>query len=166
MRFILCTWFGEISSCSCLTVLPGPAWLLLNKIFIPLFRTLYNRYSVYSRSLSLWTAFFYRNFGFQPLSRFLICPCGCADCRPGRQFSNCDDAAPSFLLCFSYYSSSHCLANVLRQILIFSSLQTEFVPITCYEALHAAHHSGCLRTCDQRMLRDMISGVLCHYHLP
>ena len=22
-RFILCTWFGEISSCSCLTVLPG-----------------------------------------------------------------------------------------------------------------------------------------------
>ena len=32
MRFILCTWFGEISSCSCLTVLPGPAWVLLNKI--------------------------------------------------------------------------------------------------------------------------------------
>ena len=32
MRFIICTWFGEISSCSCLTVLPGPAWVLLNKI--------------------------------------------------------------------------------------------------------------------------------------
>ena len=32
MKFILCTWFGEISSCSCLTVLPGPAWVLLNKI--------------------------------------------------------------------------------------------------------------------------------------
>ena len=32
MRFILCTWFGEISSCSCLTALPGPAWVLLNKI--------------------------------------------------------------------------------------------------------------------------------------
>ena len=33
MRFILCTWFGEIYSCSCLTVLPGPAWVLLNKIY-------------------------------------------------------------------------------------------------------------------------------------
>ena len=32
MRYILCTWLGEISSCSCLTVLPGPAWVLLNKI--------------------------------------------------------------------------------------------------------------------------------------
>ena len=31
MRFILCTWFGELSSCSFLTVLPGPAWVLLNK---------------------------------------------------------------------------------------------------------------------------------------
>ena len=29
------------SSCSCLTVLPGPAWLLLNKICIPLFRAVY-----------------------------------------------------------------------------------------------------------------------------
>ena len=130
---------------------------------------LYKRYALYSLSASLLNRLLLPQFRlstFQPLSRFLICPCGCADCRPGRQFSNCDDAAPSFLLCFSYYSSSHCLANVLRQILIFSSLQTEFVPITCYEALHAAHHSGCLRTCDQRMLRDMISGVLCHYHLP
>ena len=27
----VCTWLGEISSCSCLTVLPGPAWLLLSK---------------------------------------------------------------------------------------------------------------------------------------
>ena len=31
MRFILCTWLGEISSCSFLTVLPGPAWVLFNK---------------------------------------------------------------------------------------------------------------------------------------
>ena len=30
-----CTWLREISSCSCLTVLPGPAWLLLNKICTP-----------------------------------------------------------------------------------------------------------------------------------
>ena len=32
MRFILCTWFGEFCSCCSLTVLPGPAWVLLNKI--------------------------------------------------------------------------------------------------------------------------------------
>ena len=31
-RFNLSTWLGEISSCSCLTVLTGPAWVLLNKI--------------------------------------------------------------------------------------------------------------------------------------
>ena len=36
-----CTWLGEISSCSCLTVLPGPAWLLLNKIYMSLFWALY-----------------------------------------------------------------------------------------------------------------------------
>ena len=29
------TWLREISSCSCLTVLPGTAWLLLNKICTP-----------------------------------------------------------------------------------------------------------------------------------
>ena len=28
----VCTWLREICSCSCLTVLPGPAWVLLNKI--------------------------------------------------------------------------------------------------------------------------------------
>ena len=32
MRFNLCKWLGEDSSCSCLTVLPGPARVLLNKI--------------------------------------------------------------------------------------------------------------------------------------
>ena len=32
MRFNLFLWLGEISSCSCWTVLPGPAWVLLNKI--------------------------------------------------------------------------------------------------------------------------------------
>ena len=31
MRFILCTWLVEISSCSFLTVLPGPAWVLIIK---------------------------------------------------------------------------------------------------------------------------------------
>ena len=33
MRFILCTWLGEISSSSFLTVLPGPAWVMLNKFY-------------------------------------------------------------------------------------------------------------------------------------
>ena len=28
-----CTWFGEICSCCCLTVLLGPAWVLLSKIY-------------------------------------------------------------------------------------------------------------------------------------
>ena len=32
MRFNLCMWLSEISSCSCLSVLPVPAWVLLNKI--------------------------------------------------------------------------------------------------------------------------------------
>ena len=31
----------EISSCSCLTVLPGPAWVLLSKTYKPLFEPLY-----------------------------------------------------------------------------------------------------------------------------
>ena len=35
------TWLREMSSCSCLTVPSGPAWLLLSKICIPLFRALY-----------------------------------------------------------------------------------------------------------------------------
>ena len=37
----VCTWLREISSCSCLTVLPGPAWLLLNKICILFLGPLY-----------------------------------------------------------------------------------------------------------------------------
>ena len=36
-----CTWLQEIYSCSCLTFLPGFAWLLLNKICKPLLRALY-----------------------------------------------------------------------------------------------------------------------------
>ena len=38
------TWLREISSCSCLTVLPGPAWLLLSKTYKPLFPPLYGSY--------------------------------------------------------------------------------------------------------------------------
>ena len=30
----VCTWLRDISSCSCLTVLPGPAWVLLSKKYI------------------------------------------------------------------------------------------------------------------------------------
>ena len=37
----VCTWLRDISSCSCLNFMPGPAWLLLNKICTPLFRALY-----------------------------------------------------------------------------------------------------------------------------
>ena len=33
----VCRWLREMSSCSCLTVLPGPAWVLLSKTNIPLF---------------------------------------------------------------------------------------------------------------------------------
>ena len=38
----VCTWLREISSCSCLTFLPVPAWLLLNKICTPFSLSLYN----------------------------------------------------------------------------------------------------------------------------
>ena len=37
----VCTWLREIYSCSCLTVLPGPAWGLLSKTNKPLFPPLY-----------------------------------------------------------------------------------------------------------------------------
>ena len=39
----VCTWLREVSSCSCLTVLPGPAWVLLSKTYKPLFPPLYSR---------------------------------------------------------------------------------------------------------------------------
>ena len=32
-----CTWLQEFCSCSCLTALPGLAWVLLSKIYIPFF---------------------------------------------------------------------------------------------------------------------------------
>ena len=37
-----CTWLREIPSCSCLTVLPGPAWVLPSKTNKPLFTPLYS----------------------------------------------------------------------------------------------------------------------------
>ena len=37
----VCTWLREICSCSCLTVLSGPAWVLLSKKNKPLFPPLY-----------------------------------------------------------------------------------------------------------------------------
>ena len=37
----VCAWLLEISFCSCLTVLPGPAWVLLGKTNKPLFSLLY-----------------------------------------------------------------------------------------------------------------------------
>lgn len=80
------------------------------------------------QTLSLCTAFFYRNFVVEPLSRFLICPCG--GCR---QTAGQARAAIfklrwccPFFICFSHYSISHCLANVLGKFPIF---QPEVCPI-------------------------------------
>ena len=36
-----CTWLREFSSCSCLTALPDPAWVLLSKICKPFAGSLY-----------------------------------------------------------------------------------------------------------------------------
>ena len=36
-----CTWFGEFCSCCSLTALPGPTWVLLNKICKELISSLY-----------------------------------------------------------------------------------------------------------------------------
>ena len=36
------TWLREVSSCSCLTVLPGPAWVLLSKKYILFLGALYS----------------------------------------------------------------------------------------------------------------------------
>ena len=41
LRRSLCTWLWEIGFCCCLTSLPGPAWLLLNKICKDFFSALY-----------------------------------------------------------------------------------------------------------------------------
>ena len=40
-RKSLGTWLWEISSCSCLTFLSGPAWVLLSKIYKPFWGSLY-----------------------------------------------------------------------------------------------------------------------------
>ena len=47
-----CTWLREISSYSCLTVLPGPAWLLLNKICIPFSRSRTHEHDVHHVQVS------------------------------------------------------------------------------------------------------------------
>ena len=38
---MVCMWLWEICSCSCLSVLPGPAWVLLSKIYKPFSGALY-----------------------------------------------------------------------------------------------------------------------------
>ena len=45
-RLKTCTWLREISSCSSLTALPGPAWVLLSKICILFSRSLYLSYLI------------------------------------------------------------------------------------------------------------------------
>ena len=52
MRFVLCTWFGEFCYCCSLTALPGPAWVLLNKICNELISSLYSRNRLLGRHLS------------------------------------------------------------------------------------------------------------------
>ena len=58
-------WLGEISSCSCLTVLPGPAWVLLSKTNIPLFPPLYYCDKVYKVTISCLKVIFPARFGFE-----------------------------------------------------------------------------------------------------
>ena len=49
------TWLGEISSCSCLTYLPGTAWILLSKIYKPFPGSLYKSiFLILMRLLVLW----------------------------------------------------------------------------------------------------------------
>ena len=61
LRKSLGTWLREISSCSCLTFLPNPAWVLLSKICKDFFSALYTnhcsreRYSPSSQAFSLYT---------------------------------------------------------------------------------------------------------------
>ena len=56
----VCTWLREISSCSCLTALPGPAWVLLSKTYKPLFTPLYVHYKQSSNSRCSVTSEFLR----------------------------------------------------------------------------------------------------------
>ena len=44
-----CTWLQEFFSCSCLCALPGLAWVLLSKIYIPFCSPLYRarKYGLY-----------------------------------------------------------------------------------------------------------------------
>ena len=68
-----CTWLREVCYCSCLPVLPGPAWVLLNKICI-----------LFSRSLYTASQFF-------PIAKcrgriaFILCIVHAAACRLRRQ---------------------------------------------------------------------------------
>ena len=48
-----CTWLREFCSCSCLTALPGLAWVLLSKIYISFCSPLYNPHKGRERELRL-----------------------------------------------------------------------------------------------------------------
>ena len=56
------TWLREFSSCSCLTVLPGPAWVLLSKKYL-LFPGAMSIFS--QRPTKLATSLIFRNNGEQ-----------------------------------------------------------------------------------------------------
>ena len=52
-RLSVCTWLREVCSCSCLPVLPGPAWVLLSKFCIFLCRSLYRVCSLYRLTIQV-----------------------------------------------------------------------------------------------------------------
>ena len=54
IRFNLCTWLGEISSCSCLTVLPGPAWVLLKSVKIKFHLCMWPSLTAYKNRCCRW----------------------------------------------------------------------------------------------------------------
>ena len=56
-RKSLGTWLREISSCSCLTFLPGSVWVLLSKICQYFFSALYNKISFSPNSSLPWGCF-------------------------------------------------------------------------------------------------------------
>ena len=92
-------WLGEISSCSCLTFLPGPAWLLLNKICKALFRALYNGNKHYSpadhSSSCCWVPLFAPNLCLSLLSHALSICCGSITISSLSLRSSCEISHPS-----------------------------------------------------------------------
>ena len=97
-----CTWLREISSCSCLTIMPGPAWLLLNKICVPLFWALYimnclaagrtqlsPKHTISSVCLGMAAFFWSTTWGWGPLEYSKPCFSGKGNWRGSSQIPPC-----------------------------------------------------------------------------